>query len=95
MLEDIIASDRNTTRAKQLFYVISSIENARDNKIKDALKLMKHAMRNEVFKDTSSTGCKTHPAKNMIFSLQANKFIKPLFDSQVVGLDVSFRAWSG
>jgi DNA helicase-2/ATP-dependent DNA helicase PcrA len=47
MLEDIIASDSNAARAKQLFYVISSIENARDNKIKDALKLMKRAMRNE------------------------------------------------
>lgn len=47
MLEDIIANDNNAIRAKQLFYVISSIENARDNKIKDALKLMKRAMRNE------------------------------------------------
>lgn len=47
MLEDIITSDSNAARAKQLIYVISSIENARDNKIKDALKLMKRAMRNE------------------------------------------------
>ena len=47
MLEDIIANDSNAARAKQFFYVISSIENARDNKIKDALKLMKRAMRNE------------------------------------------------
>ena len=47
MLEDIIANDSNSARAKQLFYVISSIENSRDNKVKDALKLMKRAMRNE------------------------------------------------
>jgi len=47
MLEDIITSDSNAARAKQLIHVISSIENARDNKIKDALKLMKRAMRNE------------------------------------------------
>lgn len=47
MLEDIIANDSNSARAKQLFYIISSIENSRDNKVKDALKLMKRAMRNE------------------------------------------------
>jgi DNA helicase-2/ATP-dependent DNA helicase PcrA len=47
MLEDIIANDSNSARTKQLFYVISSIENSRDNKVKDALKLMKRAMRNE------------------------------------------------
>ncbi len=47
LLEDIIANDSNSARAKQLFYVISSIENSRDNKVKDALKLMKRAIRNE------------------------------------------------
>lgn len=47
ILEDIITNDSNPKRAKQLYYVISSIENARDNKIKDALKFMKRAMRKE------------------------------------------------
>jgi len=47
MLEDIILNDSNPIRAKQLYYVIASIENSRDNKIKDALKLMKRAMHNE------------------------------------------------
>jgi len=45
-LEDIIINDSNAIRAKQLYYVIASIENSRDNKIKDALKLMKRAMHN-------------------------------------------------
>jgi DNA helicase-2/ATP-dependent DNA helicase PcrA len=47
ILEDIITNDSNAKRAKQLYYVISSIENARDNKIRDALKFMKRAMRKE------------------------------------------------
>lgn len=47
ILEDIITNDSNAKRAKQPYYVISSIENARDNKIRDALKFMKRAMRKE------------------------------------------------
>jgi DNA helicase-2/ATP-dependent DNA helicase PcrA len=46
-LEDIITNDSNATRAKQLFYIISSIEYSQENKIKSAIKLMKRAMRNE------------------------------------------------
>ncbi len=46
-LEDIILNDSNAIRAKQLYYIIASIENARDNKIKDALKLMKRSIHNE------------------------------------------------
>lgn len=46
-LEDIITHDSNAIRAKQLFYIISSIEYSLENKIKSALKLMKRAMRNE------------------------------------------------
>ncbi len=46
MLEDIITSDSNAACAKQLIYVISSIENAQIIRLK-MLKLMKRAMRNE------------------------------------------------
>ncbi|MHB1419386.1 MAG: UvrD-helicase domain-containing protein [Bacillota bacterium] len=46
-LEDIILNDSNAIRAKQIYYIIASIENSRDNKIKDALKLMKRAINDE------------------------------------------------
>lgn len=45
LLEDIIVHD-NALRAKQLYYAISSIEYARENKVKDAIKLMKQAIHN-------------------------------------------------
>lgn len=47
LLEDIIANDSNALRAKQLYYVISAIEYARENKVKDAIRLMKRAIHDD------------------------------------------------
>lgn len=47
LLEDIIANDSNALRAKQLYYILSSIEYARENKVKEAIKFMKRAIRDD------------------------------------------------
>lgn len=47
LLEDIIANDSNALRAKQLYYILSSIEYAHENKVKEAIKLMKRAIRDD------------------------------------------------
>ncbi|MBP2657700.1 MAG: hypothetical protein H6Q69_732 [Firmicutes bacterium] len=47
MLEDIIINDSNALRAKQIYYILSSIEYARENKVKDAIKLMKRAIHDD------------------------------------------------
>jgi DNA helicase-2/ATP-dependent DNA helicase PcrA len=44
LLEDIIINDTNPLRAKQIYYILSAIEYARENKVKDAIKLMKKAI---------------------------------------------------
>lgn len=47
ILEDIITNDSNALRAKQLYYIISSIEYARENKVKDAIEFMKRAIHDD------------------------------------------------
>lgn len=47
LLEDIIANDSNALRAKQLYYILSSIEYARENKVKEAIKFMKRAIHDD------------------------------------------------
>lgn len=47
LLEDIITNDSNALRAKQIYYILSAIEYARENKVKDAIKLMKRAIHDD------------------------------------------------
>lgn len=47
LLEDIIVNDSNALRAKQIYYTLSAIEYARENKVKDAIKLMKRAIHDD------------------------------------------------
>jgi DNA helicase II / ATP-dependent DNA helicase PcrA len=47
LLEDIIINDSNALRAKQIYYILSAIEYARENKVKDAIKLMKRAIHDD------------------------------------------------
>lgn len=47
LLEDIIVNDSNALRAKQIYYILSAIEYARENKVKDAIKFMKRAIHDD------------------------------------------------